>query len=144
MWKRAQSLLAHIAARWDIEVLFGDGKEELGLDHYQLMSATAIVRFWTLAMLAYVFLEQERTACKSSGNALSPLEKLAVKSSVAIVDTSSTGCMTNSFPALNLRPCLTFLPPEAALPKSANIERSFAYGLIERNLRALWSRGEAG
>ena len=53
-------LLAHIAARWDIEVLFGDGKEELGLDHYQLMSAIAIVRFWTLAMLAYVFLEEER------------------------------------------------------------------------------------
>ena len=53
-------LLWHIAARWDIEVLFGDGKEELGLDQYQLMSATAIVRFWTLAMLAYVFLEEER------------------------------------------------------------------------------------
>jgi SRSO17 transposase len=53
-------LLSHIAARWDIEVLFGDGKEELGLDQYQLMSATAIVRFWTLAMLAYVFLEEER------------------------------------------------------------------------------------
>src|SRR2546421_5419428 len=55
-----QMLLAHIAARWDIEVLFADGKEELGLDQYQLMSATALVRFWTLAMLAYVFLEEER------------------------------------------------------------------------------------
>src|SRR5437763_3963855 len=53
-------LLSHIAARWDIEVLFADGKEELGLDHYQVMSATALVRFWTLAMLAYVFLEEER------------------------------------------------------------------------------------
>src|SRR2546427_8711501 len=51
-------LLAHIAMRWDIEVLFGDGKEELGLDQYQLMSATALVRFWTLAMLAYIFLEE--------------------------------------------------------------------------------------
>ncbi len=56
----AQTLLGHIAARWDIEVLFGDGKEELGLDHYQLMSVGAIVRFWTLALLAYVFLEEER------------------------------------------------------------------------------------
>lgn len=55
-----QTLLAHIAARWDIEVLFGDGKEELGLDHYQVMSATAILRLWTLAMLAYVFLEEEQ------------------------------------------------------------------------------------
>ena len=53
------TLLMHIAAWWDIEVLFGDGKEELGLDQYQLMSAVAIVRFWTLAMLAYVFLEEE-------------------------------------------------------------------------------------
>jgi hypothetical protein len=56
----AELLLVHIATRWDIEVLFGDGKEELGLDQYQLMSAVAIVRFWTLAMLAYVFLEEER------------------------------------------------------------------------------------
>jgi hypothetical protein len=54
------TLLVHIATRWEIEVLFGDGKEELGVDQYQLMSATAIVRFWTLAMLAYVFLEEER------------------------------------------------------------------------------------
>jgi DDE superfamily endonuclease len=54
------TLLTHIAARWDIEVLFEDGKEELGLDHYQLMSASAIVRFWTLAKLAYVFLEEEQ------------------------------------------------------------------------------------
>src|SRR5947209_15714087 len=60
-----ETLLVHIAARWDIEVLFGDGKEELGVDHYQLMSATAIVRFWTLAMLAYVFLEEERDRLQS-------------------------------------------------------------------------------
>ena len=55
-----ETLLIHIAARWDIEVLFGDGKEELGWDQYQVMSAVALVRFWTLAMLAYVFLEEER------------------------------------------------------------------------------------
>ena len=30
------------------------------LSLYQLMSTTAIVRFWTLAMLASVFLEEER------------------------------------------------------------------------------------
>jgi hypothetical protein len=57
----AELLLVSLATRWDIEVLFGDGKEELGLDQYQLMSAVAIVRFWTLAMLAYVFLEEEWT-----------------------------------------------------------------------------------
>jgi hypothetical protein len=37
-----------------------DSKEELGLDHYQVMSATTILRFWTLAMLAYTFLEEEQ------------------------------------------------------------------------------------
>jgi hypothetical protein len=31
------TLLVHIAPRWEIEVLFGDGKEELGLDQYQLI-----------------------------------------------------------------------------------------------------------
>lgn len=56
----AATLLGHIAARWDIEVLFGDGKELLGLDQYQLMSGVAIVRFWTLALAAYAFLEEER------------------------------------------------------------------------------------
>jgi len=55
-----EALLAHLSARWDIEILFADGKEELGLDQYRLMSAHALVRFWTLAMLVYVFLEQEQ------------------------------------------------------------------------------------
>ena len=54
------TLLQHITARWTIEVLFGDVKELLGLDQYQLMSATAILRFWTLIMAAYLFLEEER------------------------------------------------------------------------------------
>src|SRR5258708_3027032 len=61
-----ETLLTHIAARWDIEVLLGDSKEELGLDHYQLMSASAILRFWTLAMLAYVFLEEEQQRLRLS------------------------------------------------------------------------------
>lgn len=55
-----ETLLGHIAARWAVEVLFADTKELLGLDHYQLMSATAILRFWTLVMVAYYFLDQER------------------------------------------------------------------------------------
>lgn len=56
----AATLIRHLAVRWDIEVLFADAKELLGLDQYQLMSATAIVRFWTLVLAAYVFLEEER------------------------------------------------------------------------------------
>ncbi|MGB8348386.1 MAG: transposase [Ktedonobacteraceae bacterium] len=62
----AQGLLAHIAARWDIEVFFGDGKEELGLDHSQVMSVSALLRFWTLAMLVYVFLEEEQQRLRLS------------------------------------------------------------------------------
>jgi SRSO17 transposase len=54
------TLVKHIAARWDVEVLFGDTKGLLGLDHYQLMDATAILRFWTLIMAAYLFLDEER------------------------------------------------------------------------------------
>jgi SRSO17 transposase len=54
------TLLTHIATRWQIEVLFEDTKELLGIDHYQLMDANAILRFWTLVMAAYCFLEQER------------------------------------------------------------------------------------
>ena len=61
------ALLTHLAARWEVEVLFGDAKELLGLDQYQLLSATAIVRFWTLVLAAYVCVEEEqarlRTAC---------------------------------------------------------------------------------
>lgn len=56
----AATLLGHIAARWAIEVLFGDAKELLGLDHYQLLSATALLRWWTLVLAAYVFLDEER------------------------------------------------------------------------------------
>lgn len=56
----AATLLAHIAARWAIEVLFGDTKELLGLDHYQVLSATALLRWWTLVLAAYVFLDEER------------------------------------------------------------------------------------
>lgn len=56
----AETLLIHIATRWEIEVLFADTKELLGLDQYLVMSAASIQRFWTLVMAAYVFLEDER------------------------------------------------------------------------------------
>jgi len=56
----AETLLTHIATRWEIEVLFADTKELLGLDQYQVMTATSIQRFWTMVMAAYVFLDDER------------------------------------------------------------------------------------
>jgi SRSO17 transposase len=59
------ALVAHIAMRWEIEVFFEDVKDVLGLDHYQLMTTTAILRFWTLVMAAYVFLDEQRTALEA-------------------------------------------------------------------------------
>jgi len=56
----AEMLLAPLSARRNIEALFADGKEEVSLDHSQGMSAHALVRFWTLAMLISVFLEQKQ------------------------------------------------------------------------------------
>lgn len=61
-----EQLLGHIAARWDIEVLFADCKELLGLDQYQLMSATSIERFWTLALAAYLLLEEQRVCLQAA------------------------------------------------------------------------------
>lgn len=55
----AAGLVGHIAARWGIEVLIAEVKE-LGLDQYQLLSAEGIVRWWTLVLASYVFLEEQR------------------------------------------------------------------------------------
>jgi hypothetical protein len=54
------ALLGHIVARWAVEVFFSDTKDLLGLDQYQLMTTTAIVRFWTLVLAAYTLIEEER------------------------------------------------------------------------------------
>jgi hypothetical protein len=57
----AQTVIDILAIRWDIEVFFEDLKDLLGSDHYQLMSAKAIVRFWTLASCLACFLDEHRT-----------------------------------------------------------------------------------
>jgi hypothetical protein len=56
-------LVGHIAARWGIEVLIADVKE-LGLDQYQVLSAEGIVRWWTLVLVGYIFLEEQRARLK--------------------------------------------------------------------------------
>ena len=56
----AQPLINHLAVRWSIDVLFEDNKDLLGADHYQLMSAEAIVRFWTLIACLGYFLDQQK------------------------------------------------------------------------------------
>jgi hypothetical protein len=57
-------LLTPLSARWDIEGLFGDGQEELGLDHSQLMRAQALLSMWTLAPS---FWRKNSSACGSPG-----------------------------------------------------------------------------
>ena len=41
-------------------MLFGETKDLLGLDQYQVLSTTALLRFWTLVLAADVFLEEQR------------------------------------------------------------------------------------
>jgi len=55
-----EQLLKHIASRWDIEVFFEDVKELLGIDHYQLMSAQGLLRYWSLCWIAFSFVEEHR------------------------------------------------------------------------------------
>jgi hypothetical protein len=74
----AQTLINTLTVRWSIEVLFEDNKELLGADHYQLMSAEAIVRFWTLiACLGYFLDEQKalRADCTTWGEVRRALQK---------------------------------------------------------------------
>jgi SRSO17 transposase len=54
------TLIEILSIRWKIETFFDDLKELFGSDHYQMMSRTSIVRFWTLACCAYAFLEEQR------------------------------------------------------------------------------------
>jgi len=56
----AQTIINHLAVRWAIEVLFEDTKDLLGADHYQLMHADAILRFWTLIACLGYFLDAQR------------------------------------------------------------------------------------
>jgi hypothetical protein len=58
----AQSLVDVLAIRWDVETFFEYAKDLLGSDHYQVMSAQAIIRFWTLVACMLCFLEEQRAS----------------------------------------------------------------------------------
>ena len=60
----AQTVINTLAVRWTIEVFFEDVKDLLGSDHYQLMSAEAILRFWTLIACLSCFLDEQRATQK--------------------------------------------------------------------------------
>lgn len=71
----AQTLVNILAVRWQIETFFADVKELFGTDHYQLMSDKAIVRFWTLACLAYLFLDEQRAASAQQGVSIGQMRR---------------------------------------------------------------------
>lgn len=60
--------LVHVAgARWPIEECFGSGKNEVGLDNYQVRTWNAWHRHITLAMLAHTFLAVTAHKAKKRG-----------------------------------------------------------------------------
>jgi SRSO17 transposase len=60
--------LVHVAgARWPIEECFGSGKNEVGLDHYQVRTWDAWHRHITLTMLAHTFLAITAHTTKKRG-----------------------------------------------------------------------------
>jgi SRSO17 transposase len=54
-------------ARWPIEECFGSGKNEVGLDHYQVRTWDAWHRHITVAMLAHTFLAVTAHKTKKGG-----------------------------------------------------------------------------
>jgi len=58
----AQDLVDILAIRWEVETFFEYDKDLLGSDHYQMMKAQAILRFWNLTACLLCFLEEKRAA----------------------------------------------------------------------------------
>jgi SRSO17 transposase len=63
----AQPLVEVLAKRWEIETFFENNKDLLGSDHYQVMTAHAIIRFWTLTACLLCFLEEQRAMAPEPG-----------------------------------------------------------------------------
>jgi hypothetical protein len=63
----AQALVDVLAKRWEIETFFEYDKDLLGSDQYQVMTADAIIRFWTLTACLLCFLEEQRTTATEPG-----------------------------------------------------------------------------
>lgn len=58
----------HAATRWEVETYIQEGKELLGLDHYQLISTEGIERFWHLVACAYLHLDEVRAKLATAGH----------------------------------------------------------------------------
>lgn len=64
----AQAFIDIMAIRWNIETFFEYDKDLLGSDHYQVMSAMAVQRFWTLTACLLYFLDEQRACLKGDGS----------------------------------------------------------------------------
>lgn len=58
----AQALVDILAIGWQIETFFEYEKDLLDSDHYQLISAQAILRFWALVASLMCFLEEQHSS----------------------------------------------------------------------------------
>jgi len=61
------TVVGWVAQRWTIEQFIADVKEVFGADHYQIRSAQGILRFWHLAFLGYLYLEEQRATLLAAG-----------------------------------------------------------------------------
>lgn len=61
------TVASYAAQRWDIETWIEDAKGLLGLDHYQLISADSVVRFWHLVCCCYLYLDEVRAELVATG-----------------------------------------------------------------------------
>ena len=61
------TVVGWVAQRWAIEQFIADVKEVFGSDQYQIRSAKAILRFWHLGFLGYLYLEEQRAILQADG-----------------------------------------------------------------------------
>lgn len=61
------TVVGWVAQRWTIEQFIADVKEVFGTDQYQIRSAQGILRFWHLAFLGYLYLEEQRATLLAAG-----------------------------------------------------------------------------
>jgi len=63
------AVAGYAATRWEVETYIEEGKELLGLDHYQLTRADGVERFWHLVACAYLHLDEVRAGLAAAGDA---------------------------------------------------------------------------
>jgi hypothetical protein len=103
-------------ARWAVEECFQAGKNEAGMDHYQVRLYTAWYRYVTLAMLALAFLAATRSAL-ADGNGTPRAQPTR---SAACSPPSAARPATNSTPAAGHDGATSIKNAHADVTTSAN------------------------